>query len=190
MKPQTPFRRIAREDLSEKMQASWDRSMDLHGDATFTEVMGNAPAVYDWYIEDFYKKLYASGRVDPQIVELVRFRFANVHGCASCNRGDRLASLEAGLREEQLDAIMDWENGPFTEREKAALALADEMVLTNQLGAVRPELYERLKVSFSDAELVELGVIMAVLGGMAKFIFAFDLLEKMETCPFIPPKRD
>ncbi len=186
MKPQTPFRRVAREDLLPHMQGAWDRAMDLHGDATFTEVFGNAPQVYDWYLEDFYKKLYASGRLDPQIVELIRFRLANVHGCAACNRGDRIASLEAGLREEQLDAIMDWENGPFHEREKAALALADEMVLTNPMGRVTPELYARLKGSFTDGELVELGVIMAVLGGMAKMIFAFDLLEKMDSCPFSP----
>jgi alkylhydroperoxidase family enzyme len=72
------------------------------------------------------------------------------------------------------------------EAEKAALALADVMVLTNSKGAVSPALYQRLKRSFSDADLVELGMIMAVLCGMAKFIFAFDLVEKEDYCPFTP----
>jgi len=190
MKPSTPFNRVPRDQLAPHHQERWDRSLELHDDTTFVEVLGNAPEVYDWYVSDFYEKLYNSGRVDRQIVELIRFRFANVHGCAACNRGDRVASLEAGLTEEELDAIDDYENGPFSEHKKAALALADVMVLTNPLGTVSPGLYARLKCSFSDAELVELGVIMAVLVGMAKFTFAYDLLEKLEACPFIPPERN
>ncbi len=60
------------------------------------------------------------------------------------------------------------------------------MVLTNPKGAVTPELYARCREQFSDAQLVELGMIMAVLCGMAKFIFTFDLVEKEDYCPFVP----
>ncbi|MCW1383806.1 carboxymuconolactone decarboxylase family protein [Novosphingobium sp. KCTC 2891] len=188
MKPQTPFTRIGRAALSPAMQASWDRAMDLHGDATFTEVMGNAPDVYAWYSQDFYAKLYASGRLEPSLVEIVRLRFANVHGCAACSRGDRIAAMAAGVSAEQVDAITRWQDGPFSARERGALELADVMVLTNPTGMVTADIYARLKECFSDGELVELGVIMAVLGGMAKFVYAFDLLERMDTCPFTGAK--
>lgn len=186
MLPHTPFTRVPREQLNPQMQQFWDGSMKLHGDTTFFEVMGNAPEATDWYMNDFYGKLYKSGRLDPQIVELVRLRLANVHGCAFCNRADRIAALASGVSEEQVDSLADYENGPFSEREKAALALADVMVLTNEKGAVSRELYARLKRSFTDGELVELGMIMAVLAGMAKFIFAYDLVEKEDYCPFMP----
>lgn len=185
MLPNTPFNRVAREKMAAHHQSSWDRSMELHGDTTFVEVMANAPDAYDWYSREFYQKLFYSGRIDRSIVELVRFKLANVHGCASCNRGDRLASLEAGFSEAQLDSIADFENGPFTEREKVSLALAEVMALTNPFGVVTPELYTRAKQVFSDAELVELGLTMAVLIGVAKFVFAYDLLEKEQFCPFI-----
>lgn len=186
MLPDTPFNRVPREQLNPDLQPVWDRTRQLHGDTTFIEVMGNAPEVTDWYFKDFYQKLYRSGRLDPRIVELVRLRLANVHGCAFCNRSDRIAALAAGLSEAEVDGIGDYENGPFDERQKAALALADVMVLTNLKGHVSRELYARLKASFTDAELVELGVIMAVLAGMAKFIFAYDLVEKEDYCPFTP----
>lgn len=186
MLPDTPFHRVARQDLDAKIQPLWDRSRELHGDTTFFEVMGNAPEATEWYMNDFYKKLYQSGRLDPAIVELVRLRLANVHGCAFCNRSDQITALAAGLSEQQVDAIGDYEDGPFDERQKAALALADVMVLTNPMGHVSPALYDRLKDSFSDGELVELGMIMAVLIGFAKFIFAYDLVEKEEYCPFTP----
>lgn len=186
MQPDTPFTRIPRDMLDPEIQPLWDRSRDLHGDTTFFEVMGNAPEATNWYMNDFYKKLFQSGRVDARIVELVRLRLANIHGCAFCNRSDRIAALAAGLSEGQVDTIGDYENGPFDEQQKAALALADVMALTNPMGHVSKELYDRVKQSFSDAELVELGLIMAVLTGMAKFIFAYDLVEKEDYCPFIP----
>lgn len=168
------------------MQQAWDQALAMHGDTTFTEVAGNNPTMYDWYLEDFYKKVFYSGRLDRQIVELVRLRLANVHGCAFCNRSDTAAALAAGITAEQIDALEDYETGPFSEAEKAALALADVMVLTNPRGTVTPALYARCRQHFSDGELYELGMIMAVLCGMAKFIFAYDLVEKEDYCPFLP----
>jgi AhpD family alkylhydroperoxidase len=186
MKPDTPFTRVPREQLPPHMQEIWDKSMARHDDATFVEVMGNAPVIYDWYYQEFYQKLFYSDRIDRRIVELVRLRLANIHGCAFCNRNDRMAAKDAGISDAQIDALPTYETGPFSEAEKAALALADVMVLTNPKGAVSPALYQRLKLSFSDADLVELGMVMAVLCGMAKFIFAFDLVEKEDYCPFTP----
>ncbi len=144
------------------------------------------PHLYDWYYQHFYQTLFYSGRIDRRVVELVRLRLANIHGCAFCNRNDRIAALDAGIPDAEIDAIADYENGPFSEAEKASLALADVMVLTNQKGHVTKALYERLKGYFTEAQLVELGMIMAVLCGMAKFIFAYDLVEKEDSCPFIP----
>ncbi|MDX2143440.1 MAG: carboxymuconolactone decarboxylase family protein [Rhodospirillaceae bacterium] len=186
MKPQTPFVRLPREKLPAHMQPAWDGARTMHGDTTFVEVFGHAPHIYDWYLQDFYKKVFYSGRIDTKIVELVRLRLANIHGCAFCNRSDTAAALKAGVPQVQIDALADYERGLFSDREKAALALADVMVLTNPKGHVTASLYARAKRHFTDAELVELGVIMAVLCGMAKMIFAYDLVEKEDTCPFLP----
>ncbi|MDR7101165.1 carboxymuconolactone decarboxylase family protein [Croceicoccus sp. BE223] len=187
MLPQTVFNRVPRQAMAEREQAMWDGADALHGDTTFVEVMANSPQTLRWYIDRFYGELFHSGRLDRKLVELVRLRLANVHGCAFCNRADRIAALEAGLGEAEVDAIGDYANGPYSPAQKAALQLADVMVLTNPAGSVDKPLYDRLRNHFSDAELVELGMIMAVLTGVAKFIFAFDLVEKEDTCPFIPP---
>jgi AhpD family alkylhydroperoxidase len=186
MKPDTPFARVPREQLPAHMQAAWDGAEQLHGDTTFVAVFGHAPHIYDWYLNDFYKKVFYGGRLDRRIVELVRLRLANIHGCAFCNRSDTRAALAAGVPQAQIDGLDDYEHGPFSEQEKAALALADVMALTNPTGYVSTALYARARRHFSDGELVELGVIMAVLCGMAKLIFAYDLVEKEDTCPFVP----
>ncbi len=186
MKPNTLLNRVPRPDLPPHMQESWDSALKMHGDTTFVEVAGNNPTMYDWYLQDFYQKVFYSDRIDRQIVELVRLRLANIHGCAFCNRSDRAAALAAGISETKLDALSEYETGPFTEAEKAVLALTDVMVLTNPMGQLEPALYARLKEHFTDGDLYELGIIMAVLCGMAKFIFAFDLVEKEDYCPFTP----
>ena len=186
MKPDTPFQRVPREALPPQMQAAYDGSMKLHGDATFVEVLGNAPHLFDWYMQDFYKKVFYGSKLPTRLVELVRLRLANIHGCAMCNRADKIGAKAAGVNDAEIEALPNYETGPFSEAEKAALALADVMVLTNPRGMVTPELHARARQYFSDGEMVELGMIMAVLCGMAKFIFAYDLVEKEDYCPFLP----
>jgi AhpD family alkylhydroperoxidase len=186
MKPETFLSRVPREQLDISMQAAFDRSIAMHEDATFVEVMGHAPAVYDWYQNEFYKKLFYGSALPISLLELVRLRLANLHGCAFCNRNNTAAALLAGIKQSQIDALPNFENGPFSASEKAALALADEMALTNPKGRIDGPLHARLTPHFTDGQLVELGVIMAVLCGMAKMIFAFDLVEKEASCPFLP----
>ena len=186
MQPESPLSQRPRDLLPPHMQAAFDRATEMHGDTTFVAVFGNAPPVYDWYLKRFYEELFYSGRLPRTIVELVRLRLAHLHGCAFCNRSDREAALAAGVSPAQVDAISDPEQGPFDEREKAALALADMMALTSPRGRLTVDLYARVRPHFDDGELVELGVIMAVLSGMAKMVFAYDLVETEESCPFVP----
>ena len=183
--PATPIKRKSRSELPPNMQRSWDRANELHGDTTYVETFGNAPEMYDWYNNDYYKKVFHSGRIDDRVMQLVRLRLANIHGCAFCNRGDKIAAREAGVPEEQIEQLEDYENGPFSDQEKAALALADVMALTNPKGMLTQKIYDRARVHFTDGQLMELGVNMAVLCGMAKFLFAYDLVEKEDYCPFL-----
>jgi len=78
------------------------------------------------------------------------------------------------------------EHGPFTEAEKAVLAYADQMVLTNMHGDMSPQLFARLRQHFSEAQILELGVVMAIIGGMAKLSFILKLVEREDYCPFVP----
>ncbi len=57
------------------------------------------------------------------------------------------------------------------------------MVLTNLHGMITEEIHADLRKHFSDGEIFELGVVMAVLCGFAKFLFCFDLADREDTCP-------
>ena len=182
--PQPFLKRVAPGEMPDNLRADWRKSKELRGDAAFFEVFGNNPALYDWYTESFYQEVFHGGTVPRRTKELVRLRLSTIHGCRFCNQGNRRDALEAGLAEAEIEGLSDYESAPFSAAEKAALRLADQMLLTNPDGALSKSLYEDLKQHFSDGELLELGMVMAVLSGMAKFLFAFDLVEKEDYCVF------
>ncbi len=57
------------------------------------------------------------------------------------------------------------------------------MAITNLHGYVECELYERLTPHLADGDIFELGMSMAVLAGMAKLLFCFDLAKREESSP-------
>jgi AhpD family alkylhydroperoxidase len=187
MLPATVVNRVPREDLPENLKTVWDDAQERHGDTTFVEVMGNSPDLLAWYKDEFYAKIFYGGRVPLRTVEMLRLRLANVHGCAFCVRNDTTAALAVGITQEEIDHLDEYETWSFSEADRAVLALADQMILTNAFGSLDQNLYARLKGSFTDAQIVELGMISAVLCGMAKFLFVYDLVERLDSCPFTPP---
>lgn len=184
----TPFTRTPREKLPEGIQPAWDMLNKLTGEPTFIEVFAQAPELLDLVMNGFYAKVFFGGRVAQRYKQLVRLRLSIVHGCRTCNRQNVPGALEAGVSQAQVDSMIAGTHaeGPFTEAEKAVLAYADQLVLTNMHGDLSPELFARLRAHFSEAEILELGVVMAIIGGMAKLSFILSLVEKEPYCPFVP----
>lgn len=182
----TPLRRIPRNELPEAMQAGWDRSMMLCGEATIIEVMANSPTASKLFFEEFYAKTFFGGEVDRRYKELLRLKLSTIHGCRFCNRNNIAGSKEVGYSDAQIEAIDDAQSTLFTPAERSVLKLAEEMALTNMGGQLTPALYRELKQHFTDSQIVEMGVVMALLGGLNKLAFVFDLVTKEEYCPFVP----
>jgi AhpD family alkylhydroperoxidase len=187
MKPAPFLPPVPREQLPPNMQAAFDRATQLRGDATFVGVAGHAPEMFDWYGE-FYSRVFYGGRVNRRIKELVRLRLSTAHGCAFCNKGNRVDAAAAGLTEAQIAAIERPDDPVWQPDERAALRLASQMMLTNPRGSLTAQLYREARQHFDDAQLFELGMTMAVLTGMAKFLFVYDLVEKEDYCEFGAPK--
>ena len=181
--PSPRLPRVAATELPDDLREAHQRSMELRGDATFFEVFGNHPALYRWYVERFYGEVFYTGRVDRQMKELLRYRLSTTHGCRFCNQGNRADSLAAGLDERMLAAIDKDKLDELDGRARAVIQLADRMALTNPGGELDAETHAALRRYFDDADILELGLVAGVLAGMAKFLFAFDLVEREANCP-------
>ena len=188
--PNPVLPRREREQMPAVLQAMWDRSIETSGDATFVAIGANNPDLLEWYIEGFYDRVFYDGCVPTRIMELLRLRLSNIHGCRYCNKGNTQTALEAGVTQQQIDSLFEYEEGPFSDADKAALRLADQIVLTNDDGQLTAELYGQLRSHFSDAQIFQMGMVMGMLAGVAKFLFVYDLVEREPTCPFpIPESR-
>ena len=75
------------------------------------------------------KELDAAG-IDPLLRELVRVRASQLNGCAYCIDMHTKDARAAGETEQRLYALPAWRETPFfTSRERAALALAEDVTL-------------------------------------------------------------
>ncbi len=188
--PNPLLRRVPAAEMSDALRAEYEETKALQeskgGDATFYEIGANAPELLDWYIHSFYDKVFYEGRTDVRTKELLRYRLSMTHGCAFCNKGNIEAARKAGVTEDQLRDIMNEESAAFSEKDRAVLLLAHQMVLTNMHGDLSPDLYEELSRHYDDGQIFELGMIAGILTGIAKFIFVYDLVEKEANCPIIP----
>ena len=108
----------------------------------------------DHAMRDFERAVVRIDGVDPITTELVRLRCARVHDCRRCSSMRDDAALESGF-DEALGAKIDaYERSDLSPRHKAALRLADAMILTP--GAIDPALRERAARALQRGEIAEL----------------------------------
>lgn len=189
---ETLFTRTPRDALAPNVAPAWDMLNRLTGEPTFIEVFAQAPDVLNLVMNEFYVKIFFGGDVPQRYKQLARLRLSLVHGCLTCNKQNVPGAVEAGFSQAQVDALVAdrCDTDLFTEADRAVIDYADQMVLTNMHGELSKDLFERLRKHFSEAQILELGVVMAIIGGMAKLSFLLDVVEKEPYCPFTPTVTD
>lgn len=188
--PQIPP--LSREALPADLQPLFDTGVERTGDATIIAVMAHQPDVLRWYFDEFYEGLFYNRhkgmRVDVRTKELLRLKLSKQHGCQFCNRFNTVEAMKAGITPAMVDAIFDLDAPVWDGKDRAVLRLAEEMMLQNMEGHLSPALYAELRAHFDEGQIVEIGFIAAVLTGVAKWIFTYDMVNREETCPIERPK--
>ena len=118
--------------------------------------------------------------LDMQLIELVNIRASQLNGCASCLSIHIPEGRRSGLADEQIDLLAVWREAGdiFSARERAALAWAEALTLLPQSQAP-DELYEEVRVHFSEQETVEL----------TWAIVTINVWNRMAVSLRIPPRR-
>jgi alkylhydroperoxidase family enzyme len=147
--------------------------------------MASAPELLNFAMVEFYQKIFFAGRVAERYKQLLRLRLSLAHGCRSCNLQNSAGVKAAGFDDGHIAAIEE-DRSIFSDAERDVLEFADQLVLTNSSGRLDRPLYDRLRRHFDDAEICELAVVGGFIGGMAKMAFVLDVVEKEDTCPFVP----
>ncbi len=72
-----------------------------------------------------------------------------------------------GVTQEQLEALIDFESGPFDESEKAALRYG--LQVTRDANAVSDELFADLSRHFDEGEIVEITCVVGIFAYFNRF---------------------
>jgi AhpD family alkylhydroperoxidase len=118
-----------------------------------------------------YATLWRSPVLDPATKEIARMRNARVTGCGYCRNVRFAAARDAGLDEPTLDLVTDaWESSALSARHKAVLRFVD--VFLTDPTAWRPADQKALSAELTQAEILELGVAVALFVGFSKIAIA------------------
>jgi AhpD family alkylhydroperoxidase len=101
--------------------------------------------------------------IDPKLRELVRLRASQINGCAYCIDMHTKDARAIGETEQRLYALPAWRETPFfDDRERAALAFAEEVTLMADTH-VPAAAYDEVAQRFSPAEVAALlSLIVAI----------------------------
>ncbi|BDA78005.1 hypothetical protein LPTSP3_g09350 [Leptospira kobayashii] len=102
--------------------------------------------------EEFAQK---SG-IEPKLYELIKIRVSQINGCAFCLDMHTSDTRKAGEEEKRIYLLNAWREASFySDKEKAALELAEEVTLISKNG-VSDACYEKVRKHFDEREFVSL----------------------------------
>jgi AhpD family alkylhydroperoxidase len=111
--------------------------------------------------------------LEESLLGLVSLRASQINGCAFCIDMHWKDLRALGQSEETLYMLDAWRESPgYTERERAALEWTEAVTLVAE-GHVPDEAYATARKQFSDAELANLTLAIAVINSWNRMNIAF-----------------
>ena len=103
------------------------------------------------------------GEVDPGFRRLIGHVVSKVSGCLYCQAHTLLGAKNFGVSEEKLAAVWTYAESPlYSEKERVALDFA--LAAAAQPNDVTDELFERLRLHWSQTQIVEILGVVAMFG--------------------------
>ncbi len=105
-----------------------------------------------------------AGRLEGSLVELVLMRVSQINGCAFCLDMHSKDARAAGETEQRLYLLPAWrETKLYNERERIALAWAEELTELASPEALPDSLYEQARQHFEEDALVDLAMLIVTI---------------------------
>ncbi|SES05779.1 alkylhydroperoxidase AhpD family core domain-containing protein [Propionibacterium cyclohexanicum] len=106
---------------------------------------------------------YVQKNVDHVLLDLVKLRASQLNGCAFCVDMHSSDLQKNGVPVRKIFAVAAWKEAPFfSDKERAALALTEEVTLVSEQG-VTDQTWDEASKYFSDKELSDLVLAIAAI---------------------------
>ena len=142
-----------------------------------TRITAHRPALSIAMLQ--YNQALRSNRTLPErLMELVRLRIAFHNQCRSCMAIRYASAVDDGLEEGAVCSLQKpYEASDLSEPEKAAIEYGERLA-TDHL-SIDEATYNRLRTSFSEAQIVELGLWAAWCVGLGRLAATWDMVEDL-----------
>jgi AhpD family alkylhydroperoxidase len=115
----------------------------------------------------------AQSSIERPLRELVKMRVSQINGCAYCLDMHSKDARAGGETEQRLYLLNAWREAPFySDRERAALAWTEALTLVHETH-VPDEVYEETRKHFSEAELMDLTLLVTTINSWNRIAIAF-----------------
>jgi AhpD family alkylhydroperoxidase len=159
---------LERDSASPDAQKIYDALLAARGVVpNMFKILGYRPEIAQG-VAGFLKPLLADGALPGFYKELVAIRVSQHHHSAYAVRAHSISARQKGASEPQIEAVANFETGPYNEKEKLGFRLADR--LHHGPAGVDDDFYTALKSSFTDPELIELFLTAAAFEMFPRFI--------------------
>jgi len=130
-------------------------------------VRAHVPACF-WFFADSWDSVFRNGVLDHAIKEVCRLYVSRAVVCEFCGNQRSIKGQDAGVREAQIDDLMNFEkSAKYDDRQKAALAYAEAIVWRTDTDDA---FWERMYRHFKEPELVELGCAIGLTLGQQSWL--------------------
>ena len=172
MTANTPSRipMLERDQVTPELGALYDKLLHDRGVVpNMFKVVANVPALAMGFAA-FLKPLMGDGALEGWYKELIATRMAYLNQCAYCLSSHSSLAKLAGATEAQVSAIDDYEQGPFTEEQKAGFRYADKLHASAH--EVDDSVYQQARKVFNDQQMIELSAVAAAFEFFPRFVNA------------------
>lgn len=124
------------------------------------------------------EKQLSTFTIDKKLAELVKLRASQINGCGYCVNLHARDARKAGETEQRVFAISAWWETPFfTEAERAALQLAEEITRIGEAG-LQEASFQNAKKHFSETEIAQLIFITTVTNSWNRIAIAMHMVAE------------
>ena len=144
----------------------------------------NKDAGVEWV--KYWNSLLYGGVLPHALKELCRIYISIDHECGYCSTVRSTKGAAEGVTEEKVAALMHFEASDlFSEKEKIALTYAKKFK-TSVSEIDNDDVYSSLKKTFTDEEIIELGMLCAQTDGVGKFAKSLNIISWEDACMINP----
>jgi AhpD family alkylhydroperoxidase len=109
------------------------------------------------------EKYLGKSSLGIRLAELIKLKASQINGCAYCIEMHTDIAMKEGESQKKLFAVAAWKESPlFTERERAALAMTDEITLISKQG-LSDQTYDEAKKHYTENEIAQMIMLISTI---------------------------